>query len=229
MNIQVINIQNDFQQNLNGNVGFLLYCFMNLCVKAEGAAFLSSEFVLGGQVVPIEDLGNVSIPDKSRLCVVPKEEEYIPLIIQGVLQEHPEPVRDVEMIGDGFDEIHVPIERKWASVQWSFELPVVRGMDGHRMVVGRRDGTIGVPVDRCVENRSALFRSVRLDIGPASCQPDSERGPCSEMYPIHLTTWFTEGPCASATSLESIARSTVYSYIEISTPYSKTHAGTLQA
>lgn len=90
MNIQVINIQNDFQQNLNGNVGFLLYCFMNLCVKAEGAAFLSSEFVLGGQVVPIEDLGNVSIPDKSRLCVVPKEEEYIPLIIQGVLQEHPE-------------------------------------------------------------------------------------------------------------------------------------------
>lgn len=39
MNIQVINIQNDFQQNLNGNVGFLLYCFMNLCVKAEGAAF----------------------------------------------------------------------------------------------------------------------------------------------------------------------------------------------
>ncbi|WP_455997303.1 ribosome recycling factor [Phocaeicola barnesiae] len=90
MNIQVINIQNDFQQNLNGNVGFLLYCFMNLCVKAEGAALLSSEFVLGGQVVPIEDLGNVSIPDKSRLCVVPKEEEYIPLIIQGVLQEHPE-------------------------------------------------------------------------------------------------------------------------------------------
>ena len=63
---------------------------MNLCVKAEGAALLSSEFVLGGQVVPIEDLGNVSIPDKSRLCVVPKEEEYIPLIIQGVLQEHPE-------------------------------------------------------------------------------------------------------------------------------------------
>ena len=72
MNIQVINIQNDFQQNLNGNVGFLLYCFMNLCVKAEGAALLSSEFVLGGQVVPIEDLGNVSIPDKCRLCVVPK-------------------------------------------------------------------------------------------------------------------------------------------------------------
>lgn len=101
MNTRVINIQNEFQQDLNGSVGFLLYCFMNLCVKAEAAALLSAEFVLGEQTIGIEDLGDVSIPDKSRLCVVPKEEEYIPLIIQGVLREHPELKPSVMTVDQG--------------------------------------------------------------------------------------------------------------------------------
>lgn len=90
MNTQVISIQNDFQYDLNGNVSFLFYCFMNLCIKAEPAALLSAEFERDGLTLSLEDMGDVAQPDKYRLCVVPKESEDIPLIIKGVLREHPE-------------------------------------------------------------------------------------------------------------------------------------------
>lgn len=90
MNTQVISIQNNFQHDLNGSVSFLFYCFMNLCIKAEPAALLSAEFEQGGLTLSIEDMGDVAQPDKYRLCVIPKESEDIPLIIKGVLREHPE-------------------------------------------------------------------------------------------------------------------------------------------
>ena len=101
------------------------------------------------------------------------------------LQEHLEAVGDPEVVGDGLDEVHVPVQGQRAAVQRRLVLPVVGGVHGHGVVPGGGDGAVGVPVDRGVEDGPSLPGGVGVDVGPPAGQAYPQGGPRPVMQPIH--------------------------------------------
>lgn len=96
---EVLLIQNEYDRTLSRHVYYMAYSFLNLCTEAEPASMLSVPIHLGGKIMHIEDVANLSIPDKDHLCIVPKDEVYIPNLLRGVLMEHPEMKPEIMFLG----------------------------------------------------------------------------------------------------------------------------------
>ncbi len=83
-------VKNEYDRTLSRHVYYMLYSFLNLCTEAEPAAMLSISVPMEGKSFCIEDLADLTIPDKDHFCIIPKNEVYISQLLRGVLIEHPE-------------------------------------------------------------------------------------------------------------------------------------------
>ena len=76
---EVLAIQNEYDRTLSRHVYYMIYSFLNLCTEAEPAAMLSIPVQLGGKSLHIEDLADLTIPDKEHFCFL-----YFAFITWGV-------------------------------------------------------------------------------------------------------------------------------------------------
>lgn len=75
---------------MNGYVALLALRYANLCVKAEAASLLSVTVPIDNEVLNIENVADVGIPEEGVLAVVPKKSLYLQKIGKSVLMAHPE-------------------------------------------------------------------------------------------------------------------------------------------
>ena len=96
---EVLAIQNEYDRTLSRHVYYMIYSFLNLCTEAEPAAMLSIPVQLGGKSLHIEDLADLTIPDKEHFCILPKNVSYISHLLRGVFMEHPELEPKIMLLG----------------------------------------------------------------------------------------------------------------------------------
>lgn len=78
---------------LLGYVGLMSYRFCHMCVKAEPSALLSIEENLPGKILKIEDMADVYPMDGDQadvMILMPKNSDYLALIVRGIMKDHPE-------------------------------------------------------------------------------------------------------------------------------------------
>lgn len=96
---EVLLIQNEYDHTVGMHVFYMNYSFLNLCTEAEPAAMLSIPVLLGGKTLHIEDLADLTIPDKKHYCILPKSESHLSSLLHGVLTEHPELKPEIMFLG----------------------------------------------------------------------------------------------------------------------------------
>lgn len=101
MKKEVLLIQNEYDRTVGVHVFYMSYSFLNLCTEAEPAAMLSIPVQLGGKTLHIEDLSDLTIPDKDHYCILPKNENHLSQLLHGVLTEHPELKPEIMFLGKG--------------------------------------------------------------------------------------------------------------------------------
>jgi len=78
------------EKNLSSFVFAQKFQYANLCVKASGEALISVSFSMGSQKLHLEDMAYVLQADDYTLHVLPKDEDFIPIIRLKILEQHPE-------------------------------------------------------------------------------------------------------------------------------------------
>lgn len=89
--IEAVYEEMDFmEKNLSSFVFAQKYQYANLCVKASGESLISVSFPMGGQTLHLEQMAYVLKADDYTLHVLPKDEEFIPILRLKILEQHPE-------------------------------------------------------------------------------------------------------------------------------------------
>ena len=88
LNIEII--QDEYDHTLSRRVSLLMFCYLNLCTKAEPAALLSVPVTIGGKSYGLEEVTEVMLPNEEQFILVPKKNAYISAILRGLMKEHPE-------------------------------------------------------------------------------------------------------------------------------------------
>lgn len=108
MNENVELIHKDFEKALSQRISLLMYCFSNLCTKAEPMALLSLSAIVKKQEYNIEDVAQASLLDEYSYCILPFENKNLSAVMQGAMREHPEWKQEVRLLAEqrimSFDE-----------------------------------------------------------------------------------------------------------------------------
>lgn len=75
---------------LYGYCALLGYRYMNICVKPEPVALLSTSVIIDNNPYELEKVVKVAKPDDTCLQIIPMDQALIPNILQAILLEHPE-------------------------------------------------------------------------------------------------------------------------------------------
>ena len=86
----IIREYDQWGENLSGHCARFSYRLMNLCVKAEEVALLPIEVMSEGEPQKLEQCCSLAKKGDYSFMVVPKFEEDLPAVAQGVMMEHPE-------------------------------------------------------------------------------------------------------------------------------------------
>ena len=90
MKLNIELIQDEYDHTLSRRVSLLMFCYLNLCTKAEPAALLSVPVTMGGKSYGLEEVAEVMLLNKDQFILVPKKNAYISVILRGLMKEHPE-------------------------------------------------------------------------------------------------------------------------------------------
>ena len=85
-----------YGEDLSGHCARFSYRLMNLCVKAEEVSLLPVEVLIEGELEKLEKCCMTARKDEYSFMVVPKFEEDLSAVCQGVLLEHPEFKQTIE-------------------------------------------------------------------------------------------------------------------------------------
>jgi ribosome recycling factor len=83
-------LEEAYSKSLNQKYVYMMYSFMNICTESDPGALLSMSVIAAGKERNIEEVANVAVPDKQHYYIIPFRESFIPAIIKGVVEEHPE-------------------------------------------------------------------------------------------------------------------------------------------
>lgn len=101
-----------YGEDLSGHCARFSYRLMNLCVKAEEVSLLPVEVLIEGELEKLEKCCMTARKDEYSFMVVPKFEEDLSAVCQGVLLEHPEFKQTIEtMTIDSVDEEGKPTKK----------------------------------------------------------------------------------------------------------------------
>ena len=89
---------------MNGYVALLAFRYSNLCVKADVMSLLPVTVTIDGEDTNIENVADVAVPKDDMLAVMPKDPDHLDAIGQGVMDAHPEFLKDVVQNGKSEDE-----------------------------------------------------------------------------------------------------------------------------
>ena len=89
---------------------------------------------------------------------------------------------DLEIVGDGLYQIHIPVQFEWAILQIRLVSSEIVRFHIHYVVRTGDQRTIGILVDRRIEYTAAFSGSVGVDVRPPSCQPQSQGCPRSDIF-----------------------------------------------
>lgn len=107
----LINIQlQDFVQKIRGYNMLFNYRLMNLCVKAEPAAFVPVTVEIMGKEYNLEEVAEIRRPDEDHLEVRANNENNLDDIVGGIFDMHPEFILEMKTEKDVNDN-----DRKFAS------------------------------------------------------------------------------------------------------------------
>lgn len=108
-------ITNQFDQlveKLTSYVAMLNFRYLNLCIKAEEASLIPVRVHIEGTDKNLEQVAYTAKKDEYRFWIVPKYEEDLPQICEGVARVHPEFKQKIDTVKvDGFDDEFSPAER----------------------------------------------------------------------------------------------------------------------
>lgn len=90
MTFKILDILKDMEGRLYGYCALLGYRYINICVKPEPVALLSTSVIIDDNPYEIEKVAKVARPDDSCLQIIPMDQCLIPNICQAILLEHPE-------------------------------------------------------------------------------------------------------------------------------------------
>ena len=94
----IIREYDQWGENLSGHCARFSYRLMNLCVKAEEVALLPIEVMIEGAPQKLEQCCMLARKDEYSFMVVPKFEDDLPAVAQGVMMEHPEFKQKIEIL-----------------------------------------------------------------------------------------------------------------------------------
>lgn len=83
-------VLSEYESLMAGQVNYLLYCLLNIPIKADGTALLSARIMVRGEEKNIEDVATVTKTNDYQYCIIPKQGEYMEAIIKGIALPHPE-------------------------------------------------------------------------------------------------------------------------------------------
>ena len=108
----ILRVYDQYGEDLSGHCARFSYRLMNLCVKAEEVSLLPVEVLIEGELEKLEKCCMTAKKDEYSFMVVPKFEEDLTAVCQGVLFEHPEFKQNIEtMTIDSVDEEGNPTKK----------------------------------------------------------------------------------------------------------------------
>lgn len=108
----VINEVNILEEKLTGFAAMLNFRYLNLCVKAEEVSLLPVVIMVEGDSKKIEDTAIVAKKNDYQFIVVPKFEEDLQAVGQGIALSHPEFKQKIEVMTiDSIDDQMQPVQR----------------------------------------------------------------------------------------------------------------------
>ncbi len=90
MNNYIIFESDQFNRKLYGYVMMFNYRMSNMCIKADIVSLLPITIYLADSALDFEDVANVTKPDEFTFDVVPKNQNNLQNIIEGIFDMHPE-------------------------------------------------------------------------------------------------------------------------------------------
>lgn len=85
----------ELDTKLNSSLAMLFFTYLNLCVKAEPVSLLSVGIEIDGDEYKIEEVAQVTMPEKNQLMIYPNDESILFEIGKGIAMTHPEFDQDI--------------------------------------------------------------------------------------------------------------------------------------
>lgn len=99
----IISRYSQLNDKLTGLVGMMNFRYLNLCIKAEEVSLIPVKPVIEGEQYNLEDLAVTAKRNDYEMMLVPKLEDDLSFIAEGVVKVHPEFKQTVEKM-----EMEVP-------------------------------------------------------------------------------------------------------------------------
>lgn len=100
----VLSLLSDLQGRLLGYFSVMSYGYCQLCVKADPSSLLGFEHEHDGEISKIENLAEIGVHDEpehaDKLEVYPRDPRNLPVLMQGIMEIHPEFRQSLEKYKD---------------------------------------------------------------------------------------------------------------------------------
>ena len=95
MKRSISNEYNQLHEKLMGYVAMLNFRYLNLCIKAEPVALIPVKVNVEGELRNLEQVAYTAKKDEYRFWIVPKYDDDLRAIAEGIAKVHPEFKQDV--------------------------------------------------------------------------------------------------------------------------------------